>query len=196
VIRFDSIEMLEAALRDLGAVLAREQQTFELFVIGGAAFLLREPERAQATGDLDVAAQVLGDRSLGVPVPLPIELQAAAAIVARLHGLSPGWLNSAAAASFDHLVPDGALERADARTWGGLTLHVASRRDLIRLKFRAALRRGAPGERYRRDLALAHPDDAELEDAVRWYRSIDRVDGDATRIDAVVEHVREMRDEG
>jgi hypothetical protein len=164
---FAGIEALTAALADLGELLREQSTPTAIYVIGGGAFLLLEPHRAQATSDLDVAALVTADGTIRSAAPLPASLAEAAAIVARIHDLPAGWINAAAAASFDDLVRDGALERATAHTWGALTVHVAAREDLLVLKLRAAHRRGAKGERYRRDVAAMRPSDAELDAARR-----------------------------
>lgn len=189
------IAALERALADLGAALAQHDEHFTLFVIGGSAYLLQEPERARATSDLDVAAMVLADGALVRPVPLPRTLADMAAAVGRLHGLGAGWINSAAAASFDNLIPDGALERATRRTWGGLTLLVASRDDLIRLKFQAAQRRGSMGDRYRDDLVRMHPTAQELQVAMEWLvATAPDPDSARERARVVFEQVRSTSD--
>lgn len=192
--RFDSAEALTSALQDLGEALARAGEHFELYVIGGSAWLLQDP-RAQATGDVDVAAQILGDGRVVAPVPLPAPLERAARDVQGVHDLRPGWINSAAAASFDHLVAEGALDRAVSHQWGGLVVHVASRADLLVLKLHAGMRRGEPGDRYRRDLALMSPTDPELEAAAVAVLS-NQTDPEALRprLDEVLLAVREVRD--
>ncbi len=183
---FTGIEALEAALADLGALLEQRDTPFTLYVIDGGAYMLLEPARAQATGELDIAARILTDGTHEAPAPLPLPLHEAALAVARVHGLSVGWLNAAAAASFDDLVLDGALDRAERRTWGGLTLLVAAREDLVELKLRAAHRRGTKGARYQRDLALMRPTDAELQRAATRMRT--------DRTEAVLNQVRRWRD--
>jgi hypothetical protein len=192
--QFRDIDALTSALRDLGDTLAARGHMYELYVIGGAAFLLQEPRLARATGDLDVAAMLLEDGEIVAPVPLPTPLAEAAAAVASLHDLSPGWINSAAAASFDNLLPDGALDRARVQRWGTLTLRIADRIDLVKLKFQAAQRRGAKGARYRDDLARMQPTDGELTDALAWYLSSQTdaaTAGDRAR--QVLEEVEAMR---
>jgi hypothetical protein len=189
--QFRDIDTLEAALADLGRALDQRDHRFSLFVIGGSAFLLQDPTRAHATADLDVAALVQDDATLTQAAELPAELVEAADAVAVIHGLTPGWINAAAAASFDNLVPDGALDRALVRTWGGLTLHVASRGDLIRLKLQAAQRRGTRGDRYRDDLVRMRPSGEELDAARAWLVATSSTPGPtAERADAVLDAVR------
>lgn len=161
--QFESKDALLEALDELGEVLAERDEHYTLFVVGGAAILLQAPHLARSTADLDVAAVV--SRGSELSRRIPEGLTRAVADVAKLLGLSPGWINGAAAASFPDLVPPGALERAHRLHTGGLTLLVADRLDLIGLKLQAALRRGEPGRRHRQDLLRLEPTPLELRDA-------------------------------
>lgn len=163
------IEALEGALSDLGELLAESGTSADLFVIGGAAYLLADPHSAPPTRDVDAVARLDG-HELVQPVLLPQVIEAIEAI-GRIHQLGPGWLNAAAANAFGDLVPEGALDRADVRTWGSLTLRIAHRTDLIRLKLQAATRRGPKGERHRQNLVSLRPTEEELDDAATWYRN-------------------------
>lgn len=164
-------DRLERALVDLGAVLADRGERYELCVIGGGAFLLNDPDRFRATADLDVAAEVEPDATLSAPVPLPEPLALAVAQIARAHDLAPHWINSAAAASFGVMLPDGFLERSTRHEYGGLVLQVAARIDLLKLKLQAAQRRGAPGARHLDDVARAQPSAEEIAVAADWVRA-------------------------
>lgn len=166
---FTGLLELERALAELGDVLESRGHSYELFVIGGAAFLIQEPDRSHATGDLDIALQLI-DGERHSPAPLPAPLAEAANDVRRTLQLEPGWLNSAVAAALGDVVPDGAVERAKVLRFGGLTLLVADRTDLLKLKFRAAMRRGPKGDRHRADIVAAGVTEAELESSADWYR--------------------------
>jgi hypothetical protein len=190
--QFINLEALESALRDLGRALQQLDEQLSLFVIGGSAMMLQEPERQIATGDIDVVALVGANGTFTQIGELPEPLRRAADAIRELHRLSPGWINASAGASFDHVVPDGAIDRATLRTWGGLTLHVAAREDLIRLKLRAALRRGSKGKRYRTDLAAFAPTDAEIQVAFDWLRNIDPT-LDEDHVGSVVAEIMELR---
>lgn len=186
----------EAALAELGALLAEQNLRFEFCIIGGAAFVLHGFPEFIATADLDVAAQVGEDGALTAPVPLPIEVARAARVVGNAMGLGAHWINSAAAASFGVRLPPGFLERATRIEYGGLVLHIASRQDLMSLKLLAALRRGQPGERHRDDLRRANVTIDELQAAADWIRSNDTDSAAAEpRIrDVVAELVRHSND--
>lgn len=80
-------------------------------------------------------------------------------------------------------MPEGFLDRALRKAFGPLTIHVASREDLLKLKLLAALRRGATGRRQIGDLVRAAPTSEELAAAAAWVRS--RTD-DSERLEAVI----------
>lgn len=71
---FSDIETLDAAFAALGELLAERSLSFELCVIGGAAFLIQEPHRVHATSDVDIAARVVGDQRLATDDAVPPEL--------------------------------------------------------------------------------------------------------------------------
>lgn len=171
--RFTDLVSLESALGDLGALLAEQDTAVELCVIGGAAFLIQEPDRFHSTADVDIAGII--DQGALLPVAgLPEIVERASLDVARLHGLNPGWISAAAGRAFgDTLLPDGFVERAHRRSYGSLTLLVAARIDLIRLKFLAAVerRRQDAHLRHVEDIRRARPSVAELDDAQDWVAS-------------------------
>lgn len=149
------IHALEAALADLGAYLAEHGQEADLFVIGGAAFLLSDPDSAPPTRDVDAAARMEATE-LVQPV-LSRELEDAIA--------------------------------------GTLTIRIASRQDLIRLKLRPATLRGDTGARHRQNLIELHPSDDELESAAEWFRATSADPrAEEERLRAVLDEVRAVRD--
>lgn len=84
------------------------------------------------------------------------------------------WLNDGPTFLFTMGLPEGFAERVSTRRYGGLTLHLASRRDLITLKCWSATSsaRGRSDVDVEDLLALA-PSAEELREAVRWCRAKD-----------------------
>ena len=93
------------------------------------------------TRDLDVVATVEAGRYHALP-DLPSPLAEAVRDVGEVMGIGPNWLNSGPAGLLDFGLPEGFAERAEIRSYGALTLHVASRVDQIALKLYAAARPG------------------------------------------------------
>ncbi|MCW2959669.1 MAG: hypothetical protein JWM90_56 [Thermoleophilia bacterium] len=168
--QFPDKARIDAALTDLGALLAERGAHHEVAIIGGAAFLLNGDGFARPTGDIDVAAGIVDGR-ISDREPIPEALAIAISEIGELHRLTPGWVSAAAANSFVNVLPDGFLARAHRRDYGGLVIQVASRTDLLRLKLNAAMRRGAVGDRHRADFLRARPTREELADAEAWLRS-------------------------
>ncbi|MFN8635489.1 MAG: hypothetical protein U0893_16710, partial [Chloroflexota bacterium] len=69
-------------------------------------------------------------------------------------------------------LPEGFQERVERRTYGSLTLHIASRLDQIHLKLYAAVDQG-PRSKHVADLRLMSPTTDELVAAARWTRQHD-----------------------
>lgn len=191
---FSDLSRLEDALHAIGDLLAERDERYELCVIGGAAFLIQEPERSHATADIEVAAQLIDGR-LVEPVPMPAPLQRAIDEVARTEDLPPHWINASVAASFGIIVPEGFVGRARRMDFGGLVLHVAGRSDLIKLKLLAVgNRRGAASDRHLDDLRRARPTRDEVQEAAEWVRS-QRTDAAAfeDRLRATIERLTQVQ---
>jgi hypothetical protein len=138
---------------------------FEIAVVGGAGLLLQGLIR-RSTRDVDVVAVVL-DGELRDPRPLPPELLAAGADVARTYELSEGWLNSHAAdLLLEYGLPEGFLTRCEVRDYGALTIRLASRLDQIAFKLFASLdvNRTRDGD----DLRAMRAGEEELLEALPW----------------------------
>jgi hypothetical protein len=184
---------LQAPLKALGDLLADQGQRFAIVVVGGAALNLLGLVK-RTTLDVDVLA--LGDPDSPDPgadlVParqLPAELAAAAARVARDYGLDPGWLNCKVAEHGSVSFPEGMATRLQWRSYGGLTVGLVDRRDLVCYKIDAAADRD-PGSVHYQDLLALQASEAELERAAEWARAQDPSAGFAKVLAGVLEHVK------
>lgn len=77
--------------------------------------------------------------------PMPPELAEAIADVAVVRGLPPEWMNPGPADLMDWGLPNGFLDRASHEQYGGLTVLIAGRIDLIGTKLYAAVDQGPTG---------------------------------------------------
>lgn len=183
---------LIAGLRLLGDLLQQRALHFELVVIGGGALLLNNVV-SRPTQDLDAVARVQnGKWHKAKPFPKP--LLVAIREVADALGLprephqDKDWLNPAPSILLNVGLPPGFAARAQKQVFGGLTLHIAARVDLISLKVWAA----TDVRRQRRDvdiddLRALSPTLVELRGALAWCASKDgRVDFFATEGSALL----------
>jgi hypothetical protein len=99
---------------------------------------------------------------------LPADLLDAARQIGVAAGIREDWLNSVAADVMNPPgLPPGFADRVRVLRYGTLTIHVASRVDLICLKVHAAVDR-APASKHLDDLRLLEPTSAELIQAGQW----------------------------
>lgn len=171
---FDQIS-LEEALRTLGQLLVDRGLAFEIVAIGGGGLLLLGMSD-RPTKDLDVVALIESGK-LEPAKPLPSELEQAASEVGELLGLARDWLNGGPTSllRFPGL-PDGFIDRAQHRSYGGLHLHVASRFDQIHFKVFAAVD-DKPGGKHHLDLQRLRPSRDELLAGAAWARGHDPSEG-------------------
>jgi hypothetical protein len=153
-------------LRALGDLLESRGLDYSIVAVGGGGLLLQGLS-ARTTVDLDIVAlvehgaYVKADR-------LPTALLEAARQIGVAAGVQEDWLNSVAADVMNPPgLPPGFADRARVLRYGGLTLHVASRFDLICLKVHAAVDR-APASKHLDDLRLLEPTTDELVQAGQW----------------------------
>ena len=118
-------KLLEA-LETLGAVLEAKKEHYQLALIGGGALLLLGLID-RPTQDLDAVA-IIEEGSWGSARPFPASLQAAIREVASALDLADNWLNSGAAMVLRTGLPEGFEDRVKVRRYGGLIVHLASRR--------------------------------------------------------------------
>lgn len=84
-------------------------------------------------------------------------------------------------------LPVGFSGRLETRRYGGLTLHLASRRDQIAFKLYAAVDQG-PGSKHVEDLRALAPTPEELVHAARWARTHDPSEGFRSELRAALRH--------
>ena len=138
--------------------------------MGGSSLLLLGLI-SRPTRDLDIVALVEGGQY--VPAAnLPEPLVEAARDVGEVLGIGADWLNTGPASLLDFGLPEGFAERAEVRSFGALTLHIASRTDQISLKLYAAVDQG-PWSRHFDDLRALRPSPDELRVAAAWARTHD-----------------------
>ncbi|MBE0418343.1 MAG: hypothetical protein IBX63_11315 [Coriobacteriia bacterium] len=158
------------------ALAARSASPFEIVVVGGAAlsvlgFCIRP------TRDVDVVALAgepngVSEIALLHSRPLPDLLSSAAGDVSRALGVAADWLNPGPADLLECGLPDGFEGRMVTRRYGNLlTVHYASRLDLIHLKVYAAADMGVG--RHTEDLRSLGPTCDELLAGARWARTHD-----------------------
>lgn len=178
--------LLEEALSTLGAVLEDRGLHFELVTLGGSSLMLLGL-LDRPTKDLDVVALVRQGRY--VPArPFPDELRRAAQDVGRALDLGEDWLNPGPTDLLTFGLPEGFEDRAHRKTYGGLVLHVADRRDQICFKVYAAADQG-PRSKHLRDLELLGPTREELLRSGRWARTHDPSDGFLVELRGLFEHL-------
>ena len=166
-----SLRVLNRLLFALGALLESRGLAYSVVALGGSSLLLRGLS-VRPTEDLDVVALVEDGAYLKAD-PLPKELVEAAGEVGIAAGVRENWLNAIAADVMNPPgLPDGFAERVDVHRFGALTVHVASRFDLICLKLYAAVDR-APASKHLDDLRLLRLTVEELIEAGRWATTHD-----------------------
>lgn len=170
----DARDTFDEPLTVLGQLLEERGERYALLAIGGAALqllgLITRPTR-----DIDVAALV--ERRRLVPfATLPAPLQRAVEDTATVLHMPTTWFNAGPRSLMEFGLPDGVLERADERHWGGLTLYIADRRDQIFFKLYAAVDQG-PRSKHFEDLRRLGATAEELRAAAQWTRTHDTSEG-------------------
>jgi hypothetical protein len=209
-----SSSLLPQLLAAVGDVLREREATVDLFVVGGAAMLLRGDATRLMTMDVDVLARVEGG-SLLLPIPFPPDLQHAIDLVADGYGLDPDWMNAVVASNWRERWPQGLpadlLGDAERRTFGGLTVTVAGSSALVPLKLHAVVDRARAvsfdldgrvlevdlsppdARRHLDDLVSLAPNDDELDGAASWVRTQDTSPDISPFLTAAIRHVRSHR---
>jgi hypothetical protein len=163
-------ESFEGPLGGLGELLGDRGLRYELLAIGGGALqllgLITRPTR-----DIDVIGLV-ADAVVVSMATLPGPLQQAVEDTATVFRLPTTWFNAGPRSLTDLGLPQGILERAHRREWGGLVLHIADRHDQIFFKLYAAVDQG-PRSKHFDDLRRLKPSSSELRAAAAWARSHD-----------------------
>ncbi len=168
------------ALEMLGELLEHKGLHFELAIVGGAALLLRNLI-SRSTLDMDTVAIISSAQRWGTPHPLPDKLVTAVREVAEALDLprqprdEKDWLDSGPSVLARLGLPQGFKDRTTRQQFGGLTLRIASRIDLIHLKLWSATdpARGARRDVDVEDLQTLKPTEEELRTALEWCAQMD-----------------------
>jgi len=187
------------AIRAVGDLLAAEGETVGIVVVGGAALILGGLV-TRLTEDVDIIAAARSWRK-GVPTgiappnPLPASLLRAVSRVARDFNLPQNWMNSEVGAQWDTGLPPGFEKRIRWLRFGGLTLGIAGRKDLIFRKLYAAVDSEGPQSVHYQDLLALRPNERELDAAAAWARSQDTSAEFAQVLGKVLDHVHRDQEE-
>jgi hypothetical protein len=159
---------IEIYLKALGDILeAEEAEPVRLFICGSAALMMQGLIKRDRTRDVDCAGFVeMVDGSLVVERPvLDSPLRDAIHRVARAYSLPETWLSFQSRVLLENGLPEGLVKRLEVRRYGDrLIVMLASRRDIVMLKLKAAINR----EKDLPDLIEMEPTEEELKDAAEW----------------------------
>lgn len=186
------------AIRAVGDLLAAEGETVGI-VVGGAALILGGIV-SRLTEDVDIIAAARSWRkgvpaSISRPDPLPASLLRAVSRVARDFNLPENWMNAEVGAQWDTRLPSGFEKRVRWQQFGGLSLGIADRRDLIFLKLYAAVDSEGPQSVHYQDLLALRPSKRELGAAATWVKSQDTSTEFAQLLGKVLDYVHRDQEE-
>ena len=181
----DSVSLDEALLA-LGTLLEDRGHKYEIVAIGGGSLLLLG-QIQRPTKDLDLVALVKEGQLISAD-PLPKILLQAAEEVAQALELRKDWINPGPADLLKMGLPRGFMDRAHARHYKGLTLHLADRLDQIFFKLYASVDQG-PHSKHFADLIALNPSGVELEQAKIWCKSHDVSEAFEVEINKAVESI-------
>ena len=182
---------LNRALGLVGELLAADDETLSVVIIGGAALNLLGVV-SRTTRDVDVVAMTSSPgQALVAPAnPLPAPLVKAVETVARDLGLAPNWLNRGPASQWEIGLPPGFADRLHWRSFGPLHVGIADRFDLIHFKLEAAADQpSAEANRHLEDLLALRPSDSDLDAAVAWVKEKNVGPGYHEVVNKVRDHV-------
>ena len=185
---------LSEAIEALGEVLASQGDSVAIVVVGGTA-MISQGFVARATRDVDIIAMGKDSaegrqRSIEPPDPLPEPLVQAISRVARDFNLPADWMNTTAGLQWGTGLPPGFADRIHWRRYGGLSLGLADRHDLILMKLYAAADSEGPTSVHYQDLLALKPTHDELDAAAIWVRSQDTSPEFSPILDKVVEQAK------
>lgn len=183
-----------AALRAVGEILASQNESAAIVVVGGTALIL-QGFVMRATRDVDVIA-ISHDPSnqrpgrIADPEPMPVPLLQAISRIARDFNLPADWMNTVIGLQWKTGLPPGLETRIHWMKEGGLWLGLVDRYDLIFLKLYAAADREGPESVHFQDLMALMPTDQELNDAEIWVRAQDPSPGFGEILDQVLRYIK------
>ena len=187
----EDLSDIEELLGALGSLLAADGLDFAIVVLGGAALNLLGLV-ARTTKDVDVLAIAEGsqdDPQLLPPDPLPDLLQRTANRVARDFSLPDDWINGTAGLQLKAGLPPGLVYRLHWQRYGGLTVGLVARHDLIFFKLYAAADDTGPRSVHYQDLVALNPTAGEMASAEEWVRTQDVSNPFHQVLDQVMEHI-------
>jgi hypothetical protein len=114
----------------------------------------------------------------------------AVARVARDFGLPADWLNTQVAGQWDTGLPPGLSKRISWRRYGGLSVGIVDRRDLVFLKLYAAADDVGTRSVHFQDLLALKPSDGELDAAAAWVKKQDASPDFVSVVEKVVANAR------
>lgn len=183
---------LREAFGLLGSLLGSTGDEIAIAVVGGSALLI-DGRVIRVTRDVDVVAFVV-EEALSRDSPRSEALKRHVSAVSLELGLDSDWLNYGPISLLDAGLPEGFLPRCTVETFGGLTVYIADRYDLIHMKLYAAADQG-PESKHMDDLLILDPTSAELESARLWCCTQDVSAPFADEVDAAVTWVKRQRNE-
>lgn len=186
-------------IRAVGDLLAAEGETVGVVVVGGAALILGGIV-SRLTEDVDIIAAARSwhkgvPAGISRPDPLPASLLRAVSRVARDFNLPENWMNAEVGAQWDTGLPPGFEKRVRWQQFGGLSLGIADRRDLIFLKLYAAVDSEGPQSVHCQDLLALRPNKRELAAAATWVKSQDTSTEFAQLLEKVLDYVHRDQEE-
>lgn len=198
MVEFTAPQEIERALRLVGELLDAGGLRYHIVVIGGTAVNLLGLV-SRATTDVDILAFATPD-SAGImrlrppDEPLPAPLASAAATVAGDLGLDKHWLNTGPASQWQTGLPPGLEGRVMWRAYGGLSVGIVDRHDLVFFKLYAAADETGTDSVHFQDLVALTPTDEELSAAAAWIGQQDMGPDFHRIVSKVIEHARTHRD--
>jgi hypothetical protein len=183
---------LREALGLLGSLLDSTQDEVAIAVVGGSALLI-DGRVTRVTRDVDVVAFIVGGALLG-DSPRSTALKRHVSAAGLELGLDSDWLNFGPISLLHAGLPEGFLTRCRVERFGGLTVYVADRYDLIHMKLYAAADQG-PESKHMRDLMMLRPTSEELIAAQVWCCIQDVSVPFADEVDAAVAWVKRQHRE-
>ncbi len=185
---------LSEAVDALGEILASQGESVAVVIVGGTAMIVQGyVERATSDVDIIAIARYINagrQRIIESPEPLPESLVQAISRVARDFNLPEDWMNTTAGLQWKTGLPPGFADRIHWRQYGGLSLGLADRHDLILMKLYAAADSEGPTSVHYQDLLALKPTHDELDVAVIWVRSQDSSREFSRILDQVVEQAK------
>lgn len=185
---------LSEAIDAVGEILASQGESVAVVIVGGTAMIVQGfVERVTSDVDIIAIARSINpgtQRTIESPEPLPESLVQAISRVARDFNLPEDWMNTTAGLQWKTGLPPGLADRIHWREYGGLSLGLADRHDLILMKLYAAADSGGPSSVHYQDVLALKPTHDEIDAAANWARSQDTSPEFSRILEQVVEQAK------